>query len=130
VNVVVVIRNAQSVIDTLWRSIRLKCPACGRSSIVLRPFHVKDKCSSCHVLFKREEGFFVGAILANLVATEGVIVSLYVLGISILSSNFQSLLRLLFIVAVVFPLVFYHHSWALWLGLDQIIEGLPKDKRR
>lgn len=124
------ITNKRSIIDTLWRSIRLKCPACGRASIVLRPFQVKDKCSSCRVLFKREEGFFVGAILANLVATEGVIVGLYVLGILILSSNFQLLLKVMFIVAVVFPLAFYHHSWAFWLGLDQIIEGLPTEKRR
>ena len=82
------------------------------------------------MLFKREEGFFVGAILANVIATEGVIVGLYVLGISILSGNFQALLTVLFIVAIVFPLAFYHHSWALWLGLDQIIEGLPTEKRR
>jgi uncharacterized protein (DUF983 family) len=112
------------------RSLRLRCPACGLSSIVSRPFQIKEKCTSCQVLFKREEGFFVGAILANVVATEAVIVGLYVLGISILSNNFQLLLTVLFVVAVLFPLAFYHHSWALWLGLDQVVEGLPRDKRR
>jgi hypothetical protein len=35
-------------------------------------------------------------------------------------------LVLLFIMALIFPVAFYHHSWSLWLGFDFIVESLPK----
>jgi len=81
------------------------------------------------VIFKREEGFFVGAIMANVVATEAAILLAYFVCLFLIS-NEQTMLTILFIVGVTFPLVFYHHSWALWLGMDHLIEGLPRGQYR
>lgn len=44
----------------------------------------------------------------------------------LIGSSYESVLVGLFIVALVFPVAFYHHSWSLWLGFDYLIEGLPK----
>ena len=77
-------------------------------------------------MFNREEGFFVGAILVNVVTTELAILSVYVFCLPIISNNIQLVLTLLFVVAVVFPLAFYHHSWSIWLGFDHLVETLPK----
>src|ERR1051326_871376 len=63
-------RNTRTIRLTLMRCLRLQCPVCGRDSIIRRPFHLKHKCDDCDAIFKREEGFFVGAIMANVVATE------------------------------------------------------------
>ena len=41
----------------------------------------------------------------------------------------QITLSILFVIGVSFPLVFYHHSWSLWLGMDHLIEGLPREKK-
>ena len=109
---------------------RLRCPACGRSSIVSRPFHIRHQCSSCNVLFKREDGFFVGAILANVVMTELVILAVYVISLPVFGSHYQLVLGILFVLAVLFPLAFYHHSWSLWLGFDYLVEGLPQAPER
>lgn len=108
------------------RCIKLLCPACGQASIVSRPFHIKHHCSSCRSIFKREDGFFVGAILANVVTTELVILGLWFVVILIIGSNYDTVLAALFALALIFPLIFYHHSWSLWLGLDYLIESLPK----
>jgi hypothetical protein len=78
------------------------------------------------VIFNREEGFFVGAILVNVVTTELAILSVYLFCLPIISNNIQLVLTLLFIVAVVFPLAFYHHSWSIWLSFDHLVETLPK----
>src|SRR6266852_10004840 len=72
-------RDPRSIILTLWRCLKLLCPACGRASIVDRPFNLKYRCTACGVIFKREEGFYVGAIMANVVATEVVILVVYFL---------------------------------------------------
>ena len=109
---------------TLWRCLKLQCPVCGRASLVQRPFNVKHQCDVCGALFKREEGFFVGAIMANVAVTEVFILVTYFV---LLLARFgdQTILTILFVMAVGFPLAFYHHAWALWLGIDHLIEGLP-----
>lgn len=77
-------------------------------------------------MFKREDGFFVGAILANVVMTELVILLVYVISLPIFGAHYQLVLGILFALALLFPLAFYHHSWSLWLGFDHIVEGLPQ----
>ena len=119
-------KERRPIIKTLLRSLRLRCPACGLSSIVESPFHIKHQCDACDVLFKREAGFFVGAIMANVVTTEFVILVLYVASLPFISTRFDLVLTCLSVVALVFPVAFYHHSWSLWLGFDHIVEKLPK----
>jgi uncharacterized protein (DUF983 family) len=111
---------------TLLRSLRLRCPVCGESSVFQRPFQVRHHCPSCSALFQREAGFFVGAIMANVVTTEVVIIAVYLVCLLLLSAHYELMLTLLFIVGILFPVAFYHHSWSLWLGVDYIVESLPK----
>jgi uncharacterized protein (DUF983 family) len=121
-------RNPRPIILTLWRCLKLLCPACGNASIVERPFNLKHRCTACEVIFKREEGFFIGAIMANVLATEATILLAYFTCLLLISSE-QTMLTILFIVGVAFPIAFYHHSWALWLGMDHLIEGLPRSAK-
>jgi len=123
-------RTRPSIITTLVRSLTLRCPVCGRSSIVQRLFKIKDHCPACDALFMREEGFFVGAILVNVVTTEIVILIAYLICLVLLGINYQLVLTILFVAAIVFPLAFYHHSWSIWLGFDHLIEGLSKKTKK
>ena len=118
--------TGRQIIPTLVRSAALLCPACGQASIVQRPFQIKHHCSSCSSLFKREDGFFVGAILANVVLTELVVLATYMIWLLISSGSEQRMLVILFAVALCFPIAFYHHSWSFWLGFDYLVESLPK----
>jgi len=120
-------RDPRTILLTLWRCLKLQCPVCGRASIVERPFNLKHTCSACAVIFKREEGFFVGAIMANVVATEGAILIAYFVCLLFVTLSERAMFGILFGVGVSFPLAFYHHAWALWLGMDHLIEGLPWD---
>jgi uncharacterized protein (DUF983 family) len=121
-------RDARTIIEIISRSLRLRCPACGRASIVNSPFRIRQDCGSCGVSFNREEGFFVGAIMANVVTTELVILLAYLLALAIGHEIDQLVIGVLLGLAVTFPLAFYHHSWSLWLGFDHLIESLPKLK--
>ena len=84
----------------------------------------------CDALFMREEGFFVGAILVNVLTTEVVILLTYLICLVLMGINYQLVLTILFISAIIFPLAFYHHSWSIWLGFDHLIEGLSKKGER
>ena len=119
--------NPQRRIIQIFRwALRLRCPACGRSSIIDRVFHIKHHCEYCHSIFKREEGFFVGAILMNVVMSEFVILAVCFLCLLVLGASYETVLVVLFVVAVTFPLAFYHHSWSFWLAFDHLVETLPK----
>jgi uncharacterized protein (DUF983 family) len=122
-------RDPRTIILTLGRCLRLQCPACGQALVFRKPFNVKVHCTACNVIFKREEGFFVGAIMANVVATEALILIVYFLCLLLTHLNEQTMLTALFVVGITFPLAFYHHSWSLWLGLDYLIEGLPSGNK-
>ncbi|MDT7541544.1 MAG: hypothetical protein QOE33_1448 [Acidobacteriota bacterium] len=111
---------------TLSRCLRLRCPVCGDASIFERPFQIKHHCPACRALFKREEGFFVGAIIANVLTTELAVLLTYLICLPLAGSRFDLLLGILFAVALAFPVAFYHHSWSAWLSADYLIESLPK----
>ncbi|MDT4954162.1 MAG: hypothetical protein QOJ02_2300, partial [Acidobacteriota bacterium] len=64
----------------------------------------------------REEGFFVGAILINVMTTEMAILLIYLIALVVLGFDYQLVLTVLFIAALLFPIAFYHHSWSIWLG--------------
>ena len=111
--------------QVMWRSVRLRCPVCGGASIVERLFQIRHHCPACRALFKREEGFFVGAIAINLVTTEAVILFVYLATLGVIATHFRVILSTMLVLALVFPVAFYHHSWSLWLGLDHVVETLP-----
>ncbi|HVQ36396.1 MAG TPA: hypothetical protein VMS31_02620 [Pyrinomonadaceae bacterium] len=92
----------------------------------MKAFRIRHHCSNCRALFKREDGFFVGAILGNVLMTEFVILVTCGVWLMLIGSNYERVLVGLFIVALIFPVAFYHHSWSFWLGFDYLIEGLPK----
>src|SRR5215204_3200405 len=121
-----VIKDFEQLKQVLGRCLRLLCPACGKSRIVAQPFRIRHHCPICMALFKREDGFFVGAILANVVTTEFAILLVCFFCLLILGADYESVLVVLFIMALMFPVAFYHHSWSLWLGFDYIVESLPK----
>jgi len=123
-------RDPRTILLTFGRSLKLKCPVCGRASIVQRPFNLKHRCDSCGTIFKREEGFFVGAIMANVVATEVFILIAYFALLLLTTLSDRTTFIILFALAIAFPLTFYHHSWSLWLAMDHLIEGLPPANRR
>jgi hypothetical protein len=123
-------RSLANVLLVLGRIVLLKCPVCGKASIVERPFRIKHHCAACRSLFKREDGFFVGAILVSVVATELVILLVCYFALLVAGLEYEQVLVGLFALAVVFPVLFYHHGWSIWLGFDHLVESLPAYRQK
>lgn len=122
--------DERNITAALLRALRLRCPVCGVSSVFRRPFKVRHHCPACAALFQREEGFFVGALMINVVTTEAALLAAYALFLLVLGGQGSLVIPLLFAVALLFPFAFYHHAWSLWLAADHVIERLPKYSNR
>jgi uncharacterized protein (DUF983 family) len=119
-------KEGRQIGKILLRCLRLRCPVCGDSPVFRRRFQVRHHCPSCLALFQREDGFFVGAIVVNIITTELLIIVLYLFCLLLLSSRYELMLTILFIFGIMFPVAFYHHSWSVWLSFDHLVETLPK----
>jgi uncharacterized protein (DUF983 family) len=110
---------------TIGRGLRLRCPVCGQGRLFRGWFTMEDRCPSCGLDLRREQGYYVGAMYINYGITATVIIAA---GIPL--ANRYPLATFswpLGAFAVIFPLVFFRWSKSLWLGIDLYITGLiPK----
>ncbi|HEX8098158.1 MAG TPA: DUF983 domain-containing protein [Pyrinomonadaceae bacterium] len=106
---------------TLLRGLRLKCPVCGRGDLYQSAFRLNKSCASCGLVFEREQGYFVGSIYINVIATEAVILLIYVFALITSHADSDALYVALFVLALVLPPLFVRFSWGLWLSIDHLI---------
>jgi uncharacterized protein (DUF983 family) len=110
-----------SIGQLLRRALLLKCPDCGHGSLYRRLYYLNHHCEYCGLIFEREQGYFVGAIYVNYSATVGIAIP----GFFILDAwrdwTIEHQLWLWLPFAIIFPLLFFHHSRSLWLALDHFL---------
>ena len=113
----------------VWRSLRLRCPFCGRGKLFAGWFRMHEACPQCHVKFEREAGFFLGSIYFNYGLTALIVAVAYPLLLfnRVLDNNM--LLGLAVVFVVVFPAWFFRYARALWLGFDQYWDPRPPEQR-
>ncbi|MDT5293470.1 MAG: hypothetical protein QOJ76_350 [Acidobacteriota bacterium] len=66
--------------------------------------------------------------MINVVVTEAAVLAAAALCLLTLGGRDSLMFVLLFVVALAFPVAFYHHSWSLWLAGDHLIEELPQHR--
>ena len=98
----------------LGRALRLRCPRCGVGALYRGFLKVRDACASCGLDFRQEPGYYVGAMWLNYGATalSGIAIGVFLLG----RVSTRTLVPSLCAWGLIFPILFFHHSRALWLG--------------
>ena len=105
----------------LVRGLKLRCPACGRGALYQSAFKMYEHCPSCGLTYGREQGYFVGAIYINVMATEALILLVYLVSIFAGFINNNMIYILMIAMAVMLPLIFFRFSRGLWLSIDHIV---------
>jgi len=78
-------------------------------------------CLHCGLKFEREQGYFVGAIYINYAATVMVAVPGFLVLDAFTNITINQQLAIWVPFAIIFPLLFFHHSRSLWLTLDHLL---------
>jgi uncharacterized protein (DUF983 family) len=112
------------------RAVRLRCPNCGRGRLFRGVFRMLNRCPECGLSYFPEQGYYVGAMIINYVATTAVVVGIFLLStlfrdFTTLSVNFKILLWMAFAVAL--SLLFMRHAYSFWLGIDFWIKPRQPD---
>ena len=108
--------------EHLIRGLKLECPACGLGRLYESFFRMRDECTYCGLVFAREQGYFVGAIYLNVIATESLIFATYLALILAHRITDQSTYTILFALALLLPVLFHRHARSLWLSLDHLLD--------
>jgi uncharacterized protein (DUF983 family) len=117
---------ANRILSMCANGLRLKCPRCGIGSLYGKPFRMNSNCTHCGLVFEREQGYFVGAIYINYAATVLIAVPGFFLLSIFTNLTIDQQLAIWVPFAIVFPLLFFHHSRSLWLVLDHIFNPAGK----
>ena len=87
-------------------------------------------CPECGLSYFPEQGYYVGAMIINYVATTACVVTIFLLSLlfpdfTTLSTNEKILLWMGF--AIVLSLSLVRHSYSFWLGIDFWIKPRQPD---
>jgi uncharacterized protein (DUF983 family) len=112
------------------RAARWRCPNCGRGRLFRGVFRMLPHCPECGLSYFPEQGYYVGGMIINYVATTAVVVAIFLFSLLIpdfttLSINSKILVWMVF--AVVLSLLLVRHSYSFWLGIDFWIKPRQPD---
>jgi uncharacterized protein (DUF983 family) len=110
----------------ILRGAAKRCASCGQGHLFTGWFRMAPNCPACGYRFEREEGFFLGAYVMNLVIAQLLVVLLAIVPtIVLLARDPDAGLLPVFaggvVGAVLAPLVFYPFSKTLWVAMELIM---------
>ena len=123
--------RGQRAARLLGRALLLRCPRCGRASVLRSWFTLRERCPACRFRLDRgEEGYFLGSLLFNLIAAEAVF------GVGLLlvivwtwpNPPWQAMRWGGVALMIALPLLFLLFSRTLWLAFDLVFRpSVPGD---
>jgi uncharacterized protein (DUF983 family) len=103
------------------RALMLRCPWCGaQRTFIRRWFGKHERCRTCGIRWRREEGFELGAVTVNTILTFIVLVAAMTIGFVVTSPDIPVMPMVLTLVgvAVLMPIVIYPFTFTIWLAFD------------
>jgi len=112
------------VLRLFGRALVRRCPACGNGRLFQGYFTLRPVCPGCGLRLEREEGYFLGAMLLNLLFAEALFIAGFV--IVLLQTwphpPWTALTYGSAAAVILFPTILYPFAKTLWLALDLLIQ--------
>src|SRR4051794_7538973 len=103
------------------RALVLHCPWCGsRTTFIRRWLGKYERCRTCGIRWRREEGFELGAVTVNTVLTFIVLTAAMTIGFIATSPDIPVLPMVVSLigVALIVPVLLYPFTFTIWLAFD------------
>jgi len=105
----------------MCRALVLRCPWCGsRRTFIRRWLGKYERCRTCGIRWRREEGFELGAVTINTIITFIVLTAGMTVGFILTAPDIPVLPMVLSLlgVALLVPVLIYPFSYTIWLAFD------------
>lgn len=117
---------------SLVNALRMRCPLCGHRPISHSFGEIVKQCPGCGYEFEQgQEGYYVGALIMNMVVTLATFIGTFALLAAVTWPDvpWTVLTYVLVAVMIVVPTVFYPRSKTLWIWADLRINPYEPDER-
>lgn len=111
----------------MLRGLLLRCPACGKPTLVRGILRVHDRCRNCGLPFEHDEGFFLGALILNYTVSFflGILPAIVLVAMGCISVPVA--IAIAVAGSILLPIVLYWHSKSLWMAIYYFF--VPDDLR-
>jgi uncharacterized protein (DUF983 family) len=106
-----------TIFRALLNGLLLRCPRCHRGRMFESAFKMRQQCPICGLLFERSSGEVTGGMVINLVVTITIVMACSLIFGLYSAIPPLTLIGVLAIFTIVFPIIFYRTSRGLWAGL-------------
>jgi uncharacterized protein (DUF983 family) len=105
----------------MWWAVRMRCPRCGsRRTFIRRWLGKYERCRTCGIPWRREEGFELGPLALNTVITFFTLAVAMAVGFVITYPDVPVVPMILWCagIALLLPLIAYPFTFLIWLAFD------------
>jgi uncharacterized protein (DUF983 family) len=111
----------------LARGLRRQCPRCGAGGLFPSLLTIHDPCPRCGLVFEREEGYWLGAMIVAFAVVEAVFGVALVIAILVTWPEvpWDTVLVVALLVTAVIPFVISPWTRTIWMALDRAFMPAP-----
>ncbi|MBA2609831.1 MAG: DUF983 domain-containing protein [Actinobacteria bacterium] len=116
------IKRDAGLLTMIWRGVRIRCPRCGGGKLFKSFFKLKERCPTCGYKIVREEGFWLGGYVMNVVIGEGLLaIYLLIFAARVIANpdlHIRPWLAGAIALAIIPPALFFPMSRTTWMAMD------------
>lgn len=111
----------------LVRGFRRRCPRCGAGDLFAGLFEIRDPCPRCGLVFEREEGYWLGAMIIAFAGIEGVFAVAFVATMLLTWPDvpWTALLVVGLVATAVLPFLVSPWTRTIWMAVDRAFLPAP-----
>jgi uncharacterized protein (DUF983 family) len=114
----------------LTRGVLMRCPVCGQKGIFASFFTIEETCPGCGLVFEREDGYWLGAMIVDMALVIVAFFVVFAIGIGLTWPDvpWTPLLIVTLVVNLIVPIVAYPWSMTTWMGLHHAFVTSDRDE--
>ena len=119
-----------TTMQMVGRALQRRCPRCGARNIFRSYFELHERCHGCGMLFERDPGYWVGAMIVVTTITTVLFLVLMIGGMVLTAPDvpWGWLMGITLGANLIVPIVSYSRAKMLWSALDLSWHPLEADE--